>query len=585
VAAPAGMSLTLTRADYEACQARDEQGFKAAIEAISLKALQQGLATVDYQASVREQWRRLGIDDIIDQRVDAAIGEVRYETSWGQLLQSLAYQEKAKELATTVAERVYRSDAMKTAIESLAVGVSREIDKVIELATVDAAEPATQCIHAFLRPRFGSTIAKVVATDAAQAFKIDPEKGSADVSRGSILLQGREGIAGAVILLVRRQLSNMATRVGQRLVGAVLSRLVSVVAGGVGVVLLAKDLWDLRNGVLPIISEEMKSKATKQRVQEELATTIGEQLQEQTREIAAKTAERVTEIWQQHRSAHSKMLGLAEQNEAFKTFLGQVAPERLPQGDEVVSLIVAREGDAGVLRRLGDGTLYAAVNTLEQPGMEIARETKSIDTALQWAALAGDRLPRLVEDEIHKRASPDKFTKSSLSRLLSLDDRLASIRLASIKRDARDVLFELDNARLSKIARALSETELNSLASYLRALPGSVSARILGVVSQNPARMQVLASDRVREAVLASRDPNAAVGMLLRADPWPSWLAWLLAPQQFLDDAQLVLDGRVSPVLLWAQYPVVIVLSGVLTLVLLLLMKRLVFGRRRRSTA
>ena len=56
------------------------------------------------------------------------------------------------------------------------------------------------------------------------------------------------------ILLVRRQLANMAARIGQRLAGSILARLVSVVAGGIGLVLIAKDIWELRNGVLPIIA-------------------------------------------------------------------------------------------------------------------------------------------------------------------------------------------------------------------------------------------------------------------------------------------------------------------------------------------
>ncbi len=267
------MAVTLTRAQYDSCQSADEQSFKSAIEAITLKALQEGLATVDYKAAVGEEWRRLSIGEIIDKRVDIAISEVRDETSWGSLLQSLAYQEKAKELATAVAERVYRSEAMKVAIESLAVGIGKEVGRTIELATVSAAEPSVQCMQAFLGPRFGSTIAGVVGRDAGKEFSIDPAKAGASISTGSVLIQGSEGLAGAVILVVRRQLSNMASRIGQRMVGAVLGRLVSVVAGGVGVVLIAKDLWDFRNGVLPIISEEMKSAQTKLHVQNELAAT------------------------------------------------------------------------------------------------------------------------------------------------------------------------------------------------------------------------------------------------------------------------------------------------------------------------
>ena len=101
----------MTRAEYEACQARDEQGFRVAIEALTRRSLEAGLAKVDYKALVADEWRRGNIDDIIDRQVDQAIGEVRDELSWFKLWSTLASQQKAQELATTAAERVYRSDA------------------------------------------------------------------------------------------------------------------------------------------------------------------------------------------------------------------------------------------------------------------------------------------------------------------------------------------------------------------------------------------------------------------------------------------------------------------------------------------
>ena len=74
----------MTRAEYEACQARDEHGFRAAIEALTRRGLETGLANVDYKALVADEWRRGNIDDVIDREVDRAIGEVRDESSWLQ---------------------------------------------------------------------------------------------------------------------------------------------------------------------------------------------------------------------------------------------------------------------------------------------------------------------------------------------------------------------------------------------------------------------------------------------------------------------------------------------------------------------
>ena len=82
----------LSKADYEACQARDETAFRTAIEAISVRALKAGIANVDYRAVVGDAWRRGGLDDIIDKQVDKAVDEVAQETSWAGLMQSLANQ-------------------------------------------------------------------------------------------------------------------------------------------------------------------------------------------------------------------------------------------------------------------------------------------------------------------------------------------------------------------------------------------------------------------------------------------------------------------------------------------------------------
>ena len=568
----------LSKADYEACQARDETAFRAAIEAISVRALKAGIANVDYRAVVGDAWRRGGLDDIIDKRVDKAVDEVAQETSWANLMQSLANQQKAQELAVAVAERVYRSDQVKGALEELAVAVGNEVGKQIEFAGQDATEPTLACLKAFVGARYGTTVARAATGDASKQFSVDAGKAAAEISPGAVLRESSGGIAGAAILLMRRQLANMAERVGQRLVGSVLARVVSTVAGGIGVVLIAKDIWDLRHGVLPIIATEMKSKQNKDKVQDELARTFSEQISSHVQEIAAATAGRVVDIWRDFRSAHAQALDLAEHNERFKTFLDSLKPEALPRLDEVVSLVRGAEGEAGLLKRLDDGTLNQAVNVLPLPAMEIARETRSIDTALKWNALAGNQLPKVVELSLYRRTSPDSLTKATLDRIIGLDDRLAIQRLTGIDPAARDTLFELDDNDLKSLAHSLTETELATLSRYLTGLGKEPRERVLRAVAANPALMQSLASDRVRVAVVASADQSAAVGMMLRVNAG-------LDPAVIMDDVRLVTDGRVSPVLIWEKHPIAVLTGLGLLLMVLLMLRRLFFPRRRPATA
>lgn len=563
---------TITRAEYEACQTQDEAVFRKAIESVTFQSLERGLRGADYKGLVSDAWRREQFDELLAKRVDAAIGELKSETSWTDLIGSLAVKERAERLATSAAERVYRSEEIKSGIERMAVIIGKDVGRRVELAVSDAAAPATQCLQAFLGPRYGQTVSRAVSADAGKEFAIDAAKGTASVTAGQVLVEGKEGIAGTVILIVRRQLANLARRVGQRLVGAVLSRVVSVVAGGVGVVLVAKDIWDLRHGVLPIVAEEMKAPSTRDKVQEELARSVGEQIGEHLRDISQRTGERVVEIWLEFRRAHAKVLELAERLPAFKSFIDNVKPQNLARLDEIVALVLASESEAALIKRLEDGTLAEAVERMPAAALAIARDQRSLEIAFKWTALAGDSIDKLVEYELHRRNRPDELDRASLTRILALDDRLATGRLAGLKSSERLPLLELKDAELRRLARALAEPELASLSRYMTVLDRNAGQRLLQAVALTPAKMFLVSKAGVRDAILGSRDQSAAVGMMLRADS-------LFDVGVFIEDAMLVQQGQVSPWLLWARYPGILTVLAGLGLIVLLLLWRILFRR------
>jgi len=570
---PAIAAEALSRADYDACQARDDAGLRFAVVTIAADAITNGTKSIDYKALVAEQWRTKNLDQTIDSQVDAAVQEVTNETSWSDRLQSLADSEKSQKLATTVAERVYRSDAVKAAIEDLAGGVAKEVGKTIEFASSDATGPLLECLKTFVGPRYGGAVVDALVGDAGKDVAIDPKKASSGVSAGSVLQQSSGGLAGATILIVRRQLATIAERVGQRIVGSVLSRLVSVVAGGIGLVLIAKDLWEFRNGVLPIIATEMKAPGTKEKVREELASTLAEQMNEHVKEIASAAADHVIDVWQTFKRAHALVLRIADENGEFRKFLDGIKPEALPRLDEIVALLVASEGEGSILKRLQDGSLNAAVHLMPDKGLDIARDTKSVAVALDWTALAGDRLDSVVDYELQRRIAPKDLTKASLDRILSLNDRTAIIRIASVSPEARDTLFSLGAGDLNALLKALSEDQLRSLAGYLKGLQQGPRDKVLKAVASDPAKMQILASSRVRERIIASNDQAAAAEMML--EPTSG-----LSPRAFVDDAKLVWDGRVAPLLLWDKHPQSLAVAGLVALICLAWLARLFRPKR-----
>ena len=440
---------------------------------------------------------------------------------------------------------------------------------------IDTAGPATQCMQVFLGRRYGTTVAGVVSTDAGTAYSIDPGKGAAQVTPGQVLIEGSGGIAGTVVLVVRRQLSRMAARIGQRIVGAILSRLVSVVAGGIGLVLIAKDIWDFRHGVLPIVADEMKSRATKDKVRDEIAKTISEHINDSLKEIADKTAERVVEIWQEFRRAHAKVVELADRDEAFKRFLDSIKPADLSRLDEVVAMVLASEGEAGLMRRLADGTLNHAIAGLPPAALDIARETRSLEVALKWSAIAGDSLPQIVDYEVYRRTTPDDLHQG---RAAAAARPAGPARRDAAGRPGAGGTRGPARARAPGAGQARAQPRRGParepVALSERAGQGSAQ-RVLSVVAQTPARMAELSSPRVREAIIASRDQAAALGMMLQVCSLPD-------PGTVMAHVQLVLDGRVSPLLLWEKDGLVLGSAALLALMLLLILKRLMFGTRPR---
>ena len=373
---------------------------------------------------------------------------------------------------------------------------------------------------------------------------------------------------------MRRQLANMAGRIGQRVAGSIVSRLVSVVAGGIGLVLIAKDVWELRNGVLPIIATEMKADTTKSKVQDELATAISEQIGQHVQEIGAQSADRVMAVWQDFRAAHAKVLELSERNANFKSFLESVRPQSIGRVSEVTALVLASEAEAGVSKRLADGSLHEAVNVMPEEAMEIARETRSLEKALAWNGVAGDLISKVVKFEVFRRAEPGDFTKISLGQLFALDDSLAVTRMAGTGRAARDVLFELNPAALTKVARVLDGPELETLASYMTGLSKEPRDQLLVAVGEAPAELRILSRPRVRDAVLASADQAAAVSMVLA----PAQDATLKTTGE---DLKLAWDGRIAPILIWEKHPMAAIALAAALILILLFFRRLVRPRGR----
>lgn len=555
----------------EECRNLQDDAVRAKVQQVAETALKAELANVDYKALVAEFWAKANVSARMDREIDEAVAAVRADSSWLDRAYSNISQATAERFATAIAERAYNSDEFKAAMEELTSGIAGEIGKRLETATASVSGPVIACVQTALQSRYGGAIADVFQQESQRDF--DAEAGRARIQPSDLILTNVASISGIILIVTRRVIGRMVAGMGRRIAGVVASRIVSSIAGLIGLALIAKDIYDAGEGVFPIIAERMKAEDTKTLIQEEIAKSIQAEVSGELATIARETAERIYSVWLDFKQKYQRLLTLADQNETFAAFLKDRKLEQLDRLGRIVDVVVASEGEDRVFERVKDGSLNRALLNLPEPGIEIAAELKSLEAALAWNELAGEDLPRVARLGLYRSVKADEITPEALDKLLALEDRGAILRIAKLDPVARDAILSLPQAQLAEFGRRLTEPELTAFADYRRKLEPSAARRLLRAVAENPGVMTDLTGPGLPEAVLNSRDQLAALEMLIRTGE--AWLSY----GRIIRDAQLVFDGAVNPRVFLDRYWPSLLVGGFVLLMLLLWLRRLIFGR------
>lgn len=555
------------------CRQLDDENVRAAIKSITEQRLTAALSGLNYAALVQRHWADTNVERRIDEQIDTAIKEVRAETDWFDRAYSTISRSQAKEFAVAVAEKTYNSEAFRNAMAELTGAIGEDIGSRLEKAAAEASSPAVSCMRLALEARYGGAIAQSFVQQSEQTLDVAAQTGTPDITAGDLVFQGSEAIGGLLLVMTRRMIARMVAQMGRRLAGAIATRIVSSFTGLIGLALIVKDLIDAGKGVFPLIEERMKSDESKKLIKTEIAESISGFVDDNIETISQETAANMFAMWQSFQERYDLLLSLADKNAAFKDFLGAREAGELAKLGEIVELIVEQEGEPAVFRRLEDGSLITALDQLTLDGVEIARQTRSVDTAIAWSKLAGERIDDVLKFDIYSRIMPEQISSAELDRLISVDDRTAVYRLAALPAKARERLLSLPPEEIRSLARRLEEEELLALSRYQNELPDAASRALLQSVSANPERMEKFARRGVQDAVLASADENAAVDMLLN----PGGTFSLFG---MVDNFGKVRAGQVQPRVFLEAYMWTLAVTAAALLIFLILVARLIRGRR-----
>ena len=554
------------------CQDLNDPDVRAQIRKLTESALTRELGEVDYAALVNKHWREVRMSERLDAEVDEAIRIVRADTNILDRAYSTISREQAEKTAIAVAERAYGSEGFRAAMADLAQGVGTDFGARIEGSAARVAGPVIACVRTALQSRYGGAVAQVFARETEGNLNVTTRTGSAKIDTGDLLLQNTGTISGIVLIVSRRIIARMVATIGRRVAGLVASRIISTFTGLIGLALIAHDVYEANEGVFPLIAERMKSDEAKDLIKQELTKSIQTDLGQQVGVIAEETTERIYSFWQEFKQKYNVLLSLAERQPEFGEFLKNRTVDQLGRLGRLVGYLLGEEHEAGVMKRTRDGSLSRALLDLNDAGVAIAIEMKSLDKALAWAQLAGSRLPKAVEYGLPQLIPPGEINAQQLASLLDFDNRAAAQRIARLERGARDALLSLPPQTLKDLSRRLSESELAALAVYQDRLDPRAAGSVLRQVADDPAIMHTLGKASMQSAILESRDQLSAVTMLLRNNASLSFT-------NIGQDLSVVRSGEVNYRMFVERYWSALLIIGLLVLLLLLLLKRVIFGR------
>jgi hypothetical protein len=563
----------------ETCSALNDADVRGRIQELASTNLKAELSSIDFPGLVGKYWTKADIGARLDREVDAAIESVRADSSWVDRAYSTVSTTAAGRYAAAVADKTYNSQGFKTALNELATGVAKDAGAQIEAATAKVANPIVTCVQTALQSKYGGAIAQVFAQESQKNLEARAEQPAVKIGTSDLVIGNAASISGIVLLVTRRILASLVENIGSRIAGVVASRIVSSVAGLIGLALIAKDIYEAGEGVFPIISDHMKSDGTKTLIKDEIGKSIQADISQQAGNIAQETSVRIYSVWEDFKKKYQTLLSLSEKNAEFATVLKDARLDQIGKLGQIVEILKTSESEDAVFESAKDGSLATMLQDLNDAGLAIAVDRKSIKEALQWIGIAGPDLPRIVDTGIYHWLPPEGLTHETLEKLLALNDRIALDRIASLTAEERAYILSLPGSEMRDLARRLNDRQLAAFADYERKLEPNAARLLARTVGETPGIMQELTGEGLQNAILTSRDQVAALNMVIHND------ASLFSYGRIVKDAELVQKGEVGYRVFWERYWPSLALAAFLVLLLLSWLRRQFFRLSRVVTA
>ncbi|MCZ0939365.1 MAG: hypothetical protein OXJ55_12055 [Caldilineaceae bacterium] len=581
---------------FEECDQVDEDRLREELNRITQTVVADEQSRIDVIAIVNRHWQDLGMDLRVDRAVDDAIELVRSDTGFWERIWSGWSVAKAEELATEVAEQAFGSEGFASRFDELSTEVANDIVEEIRVVAAKSASTALNCVQEFIGGRFSRTLEaeldRQIEAELA-LLKLDPDTDQSFLD----ILEIHSNLAGGIAVIIGTRIGaelakRLASVLTRNIVGRILSRiLTSTLTVGipfvgwiVGGALVVIDLYNSRDGALPLIQDSFQNDTVKTEMQRWMAEAVSEGLRLEMPTLARNVANSAFSQWQEFRRKFTRVLELSESNPRFKRILDFTDVDQLAKLSDLVALVEEYEPDR--LQDLINSGQFEFMQTLPEEALEIYRHSGKSESLVSWAKLAGDLLLRVVDYQLYQVSEVSDFAdRDALEQVLGLEDKTAILKSMSLDSQGRKALLDLTTETARSLLLAdLTASQLSLLAAtYLTALAPQDSELLANFVLNNPALLPLLEGNLVRDALLKSQNLLAALNFLAEGTTGEQGFGGVF---QALKDLAPLLSGAVPWLLFWQKNGkalsnprnLITLLGGLL---LLLLVLRLAWARRR----
>ena len=139
------------------------------------------------------------------------------------------------------------------------------------------------------------------------------------------ILETHSNLAGGVAVVIGTRIGvgiakRLASTIAKNIVGKILSRVlvrvstigIPIVGWIIGGVLIVIDVYDSRNGALPIIRDSLQSEDVKAEMRVWMAGEVSEEMRTELPQLARDVANSAFSLWQDFREKFTRVLELAE---------------------------------------------------------------------------------------------------------------------------------------------------------------------------------------------------------------------------------------------------------------------------------